>query len=123
TGFVSGAGVVQPPSKSITASAPRKDAWSERRDMAGGQETYLVTVTATVLSPALLRKNSEPVPGLPPWTGIVTLVWFAGTITSGMMTLSLMSVWTSMSMPPAGAGWGMVKVSACCSPERSTMAP
>ena len=28
---------------------------------------FAVTVTDTELSPALLRKKSEPVPGLPPW--------------------------------------------------------
>src|SRR5205814_1875430 len=72
-----------------------------RRSGAPGKRTgspYLVTVTFTVLSPALLRKNSEPVPGLPPWTGTVTLLALAGTKTSGITTLSFTSVVTSISI-------------------------
>ena len=50
------------------------------------------TVMATELSPALLVKNSEPLPGLPPCTGTVTLVRPAGTITSNRPAYSFRPV-------------------------------
>ena len=67
---------------------------------------FLVGPDKGVLSPALLMKYSEPLPGLPPCTGTVTLVALAGTITSGMITLSGISVVTSTSRPPLVAVTG-----------------
>ena len=54
--------------------------------------------------------NRLPVPGWPPCTVMVAVVEPAGTMTSGMMTDFGMSVLTSISRPPSGAGVPREKV-------------
>ena len=76
-----------------------------------------LTVTGTAISPEPkpFRKRL-PEPGLPPVTSTVAVVLPAGTMTSGMITLSGASVVTSSSRPPVGAGVGRVKERVWVSP-------